>query len=138
VTFLLGFILPNNVQAALDFATLTAESEQQDGFVPLYWHAGEGRLYGEVARLNTPFIYYPSLSQGVGSNDLGLDRGRLGDTQLVQFERVGPRLLLMALNTRYRASSENPNERRAVSEAFARSVLWGFRYCCRTGWANTD
>ena len=76
---------------------------------------GEGRLYAEVTRLNTPFIYYPSLSQGVGSNDLGLDRGRLGDTQLVQFERVGSRLLLVALNTRYRASSDNPNERRAVS-----------------------
>jgi hypothetical protein len=133
VTFLLGFILPNNVQAALDFATLTAESEQQDGFVPLYWHMGEGRLYGEVPALNQPFIYYPSLSQGVGSNDLGLDRGRLGDTQLVQFERVGPRLLLMALNTRYRASSENPNERRAVSEAFARSVLWGFDIAAEQG-----
>ncbi|WP_435219065.1 zinc-dependent metalloprotease [Luminiphilus sp. nBUS_07] len=117
---------PSNARKALDFDTLTAESEQQNGFIPLYWHTGEGRLYGEVARLNTPFIYYPSLSQGVGSNDLGLDRGRLGDTQLVQFERVGPRLLLIALNTRYRASSDNPNERRAVSEGFARSVLWGF------------
>ena len=101
VAFLLGFTLPNNVQAALDFDTLTSESEQQNGFVPLHWHAGEGRLYAEVTRLNAPFIYYPSLSQGVGSNDLGLDRGRLGDTQLVQFERVGSRLLLVALNTRY-------------------------------------
>ena len=126
VAFLLGFTLPNTVQAALEFDTLTSESERQNGFVPLYWHAGEGRLYAEVTRLNAPFIYYPSMSQGVGSNDLGLDRGRLGDTQLVQFERVGSRLLLVALNTRYRASSDNPNERRAVTEAFARSVLWGF------------
>ncbi|MDA7840060.1 zinc-dependent metalloprotease [Luminiphilus sp.] len=126
VAFLLGFTLPNSVQAALDFDTLTSESERQNGFVPLHWHSGEGRLYAEVSRLNAPFIYYPSLSQGVGSNDLGLDRGRLGDTQLVQFERVGSRLLLVALNTRYRASSDNTNERRAVAEAFARSVLWGF------------
>ena len=126
VALLLGFTLPNTVQAALDFDTLISESERQNGFVPLHWHAGEGRLYAEVTRLNAPFIYYPSLSQGVGSNDLGLDRGRLGDTQLVQFERVGSRLLLVALNTRYRASSDNPNERRAVTEAFARSVLWGF------------
>ena len=133
VALLLGFTLPNNVQAALDFDTLISESERQNGFVPLHWHAGEGRLYAEVIRLNAPFIYYPSMSQGVGSNDLGLDRGRLGDTQLVQFERVGSRLLLVALNTRYRASSDNPNERRAVSEAFARSVLWGFDIAAEQG-----
>ena len=108
------------------FAEITQASESQPGFVPLYWHSGEGRLYGEITQLDAPLIYYPSLSQGVGSNDLGLDRGRLGRTQLVQFERVGPRLLLVALNTKYRASSENPDERRAVEEAFARSVLWGF------------
>ena len=69
----------------------------------------------------------------MGSNDLGLDRGRLGQTQLVQFERVGPRLLLVALNTKYRASSDNPDERRAVEEAFARSVLWGFDIAAEEG-----
>ena len=122
----LCLMVPPTLQAANDFNTITANSERQSGFIPLHWHSGEGRLYAEVATLNQPFIYYPSLSQGVGSNDLGLDRGRLGGTQLVQFERVGPRLLLVALNTRYRASSNNADERRAVREAFARSVLWGF------------
>ena len=115
-----------SAEAAGSYSQLTAESEHQLGFLPLYWHEAEGTLYAEVAELEQPLIYYPSLSQGVGSNDLGLDRGRLGRTQLVQFERVGPRLLLVALNTKYRASSENPDERRAVEEAFARSVLWGF------------
>ena len=108
------------------YQSITSESTLQPGFLPLYWHSGEGRLYAEVAALKEPLIYYPSLSQGVGSNDLGLDRGRLGETQLVQFERVGPRILLVALNTKYRASSDNADERRAVEEAFARSVLWGF------------
>ncbi|MEK9808487.1 MAG: hypothetical protein VW373_10645, partial [Halieaceae bacterium] len=120
--------LPPTVSAAEDarFDQLIAESDSQPGFVPLYWHGGYGKLYAEIAKFNEPFIYYPSLSQGVGSNDLGLDRGRLGDTQLVQFERVGPRVLLVALNTRYRATTENVAETRAVDEAFARSVLWGF------------
>ena len=125
-TLVLCLMVPFTLQAANDFNTITANSERQSGFIPLYWHANEGRLYAEVTTLNQPLIYYPSLSQGVGSNDLGLDRGRLGGTQLVQFERVGPRLLLVALNTRYRASSNNADERRAVGEAFARSVLWGF------------
>ena len=109
-----------------DYGELIARSQHQPGFMPLYWHPKEGKLYAEVRAFDQPFIYYPSLSQGVGSNDLGLDRGRLGETQLVQFERVGPRVLLVALNTRYRATTDNWAETRAVNEAFARSVLWGF------------
>ena len=115
-----------------DFEKIVAQSTSQPGFVPIHWHAGEGRLYAEVSAFDQPFIYYPSLSQGVGSNDLGLDRGRLGETQLVQFERVGPRVLLVALNTRYRATTDNLAETRAVNEAFARSVLWGFDVVAET------
>ena len=119
-------LLPLLAVADSEFEALVAGSERQPGFVPLYWETGTGRLYAEITDLQSPLIYYPSLSHGVGSNDLGLDRGRLGQTQLVQFERVGPRLLLVALNTKYRAGSDNADERRAVEEAFARSVLWGF------------
>ena len=126
-------LLPLMFAADDAFDGLIAASERQDGFVPLYWQVDEGRLYAEIDQLERPFIYYPSLSQGVGSNDLGLDRGRLGQTQLVKFERVGPRLLLVALNTKYRASSDNADERRAVEEAFARSVLWGFDIAAEDG-----
>jgi len=120
------------------FDAIVSESEYQPGFVPLFWNEGKGRLYAEVSAFNQPLIYYPSLSQGVGSNDLGLDRGRLGETQLVQFERVGPRVLLVALNTRYRATTDNPAETRAVNEAFARSVLWGFDVVAEEKGANSD
>ena len=129
----LCMLLPSGFAADAGFDGLIAASERQDGFVPLYWQVDEGRLYAEIDQLERPFIYYPSLSQGVGSNDLGLDRGRLGQTQLVKFERVGPRLLLVALNTKYRASSDNADERRAVEEAFARSVLWGFDIAAEDG-----
>ena len=108
------------------YAELIANSETIDGFLPLHWQPEQGRLLARVEAFDTPFIYYTGLSQGVGSNDLGLDRGRLGSTHLVQFERHGPRVLLIALNTRYVANSENQQERAAVDEAFARSVLWGF------------
>ena len=126
IVFFTSMTAAVHVAAASDFESLISESEHQPGFIPLYWNSDQGRLYAEVTSLDSPLIYYPSLSQGLGSNDLGLDRGRLGQTQLVQFERVGPRVLLVALNTRYRASSNNTSERRAVEEAFARSVLWGF------------
>ena len=96
------------------------------GFLPLYWDAQTGRLYGDIDGISEPFIYYNGLSQGVGSNDLGLDRGRLGDTHLVQFDQVGDKVFLTALNTKYVARSDNAAERRAVDEAFAQSIIWGF------------
>ena len=114
------------VEAAADPSVLLADAQSMPGFLPLYWHPDRGDLHADIGGLDGPLIYYTGLSQGVGSNDLGLDRGRLGDTHLVQFERVGSKVLLKALNTRYVARSESTAERAAVEEAFAQSVLWGF------------
>ena len=96
------------------------------GFIPLHWDSEEGRLYADISDIEGPFIYYNGLSHGLGSNDLGLDRGRLGDTFLVEFRKVGKKVFLAALNTKYTARSEDAQERRAVAEAFAESIIWGF------------
>ncbi len=66
------------------------------------------------------------MPQGIGSNDIGLDRGQLGDTRLVKFERFGNKVLLKQLNTQYRASSSNLAEQASIDEAFADSVIAGF------------
>ena len=106
---------------------LTAELQKIDGYVPLYWNAEEGKLLMEISRWNAEMLYQISLPTGVGSNPIGLDRGQLGDTHVVFFERVGPKVLMIEPNYRYRATSDNAAERRAVEESFARSVLWGFK-----------
>ena len=100
--------------------------ERLDGFVDLYWDEETGRLLIGIEAFDEPFLYQSSLARGVGSNDLGLDRGQLGDRHVVRFQKSGPRVLLTADNIDYRAVSDNPEERRAVQESFARSVLWGF------------
>ena len=69
-----------------------------EGFVPLYWDAERGRMLLEVTRWDAEFLYQVSLPTGVGSNPIGLDRGQLGDTQVVSFERVGPKVLMRAAN----------------------------------------
>jgi hypothetical protein len=97
-----------------------------DGFVPLYWDASTGKLHMEISRFGEEILFMVSLPAGLGSNPVGLDRGAVGGGRVVVFERVGPRVLLVARNYRYRASSANPAERRAVEDSFARSVLWGF------------
>jgi hypothetical protein len=101
--------------------------QKLDGYFPLYWDAEQGRLLLEISRWNTEFLYQVSLPTGVGSNPLGLDRGQLGDTHLVHFERVGPKVLMVEGNYRFRAITTDEAERRAVAESFARSVLWGFK-----------
>jgi hypothetical protein len=107
--------------------TRTRGLQKLDGYVPLYWDAEGGKLLMEIERFNAEFLYQVSLPTGVGSNPIGLDRGQLGSTNVVFFERTGPKVLLVRPNYRYRAITNDAQERRAVEESFARSVLWGFK-----------
>jgi hypothetical protein len=104
----------------------TSGMEKLPGFFTCYWDAREGKLWLQIDKWNTPFLYYESLPNGVGSNDVGLDRGQPGKTNVVHFERSGPRILLVAENERYRAITDDLEQQTAVQQAFAQSVLWGF------------
>jgi uncharacterized protein DUF4953/uncharacterized protein DUF5117 len=104
----------------------TAGMQKMPGFFTYYWDAHDGKLWLQIDRWNTPFLYYESLPNGVGSNDVGLDRGQPGKTNVVHFERSGPRILLVAENERYRAITDDLEQQTAVQQAFAQSVLWGF------------
>lgn len=97
------------------------------GYFPMYWDGAKGRLLMVVDRWDEEFLYINWLSGGVGSNDLGLDRGKLGAQRIVRFHRVGPKVLLMQPNYDYRASSSDPAERAAVEQSFAQAVVWGFK-----------
>ena len=113
--------------ARKSFAELTRGLQKLDGYFPVYWDAEGGKLLLEIPRFDSEFLYQVSLPTGVGSNPLGLDRGQLGDTRVVHFERVGPKVLLVEPPQRYRAITTDAAERRAVAESFARSVIWGFK-----------
>ncbi|HEU0013075.1 MAG TPA: zinc-dependent metalloprotease [Longimicrobium sp.] len=113
-------------------AEKTRGMEKRDGLLPLYWDAAAGRLWLEIPRLNEELIYVVSLPSGLGSNDIGLDRGQIGGERIVRFERVGPRVMMVQPNLDHRASSADANERRAVEQSFATSVLWGFEVKAET------
>ena len=97
-----------------------------DGYVPLYWDEASGRLLLEISRFDQEFLYQVSLAAGVGSNPVGLDRGQVGPSAAVRFERVGPKVLLVQTNYGFRALGAPAAEQRAVADSFATSVLWGF------------
>ncbi|MDY6926473.1 MAG: zinc-dependent metalloprotease [Pseudomonadota bacterium] len=107
-------------------ASFTKDMQKQTGFIPVYYSSEDDKVYLQIEALDEPLLFQSSLPHGVGSNDIGLDRGQLGATRLVQFERYGNKLLLKQLNTEYRASADNPAERASIDEAFADSVIAGF------------
>ncbi|MEO0422895.1 MAG: zinc-dependent metalloprotease [Pseudomonadota bacterium] len=104
-------------------AELTADFAHHPGFLDLYFSAQEHSLYVAVPAEGTDALYVNYLAAGVGSNDIGLDRGQIGNTRYVQLQVHGDRVLVVQPNLAYRARSENADERRAVTEAFASSVL---------------
>lgn len=116
-----------------DFESFTANMEKQDGFIPYYWDDSTGQIWLEIDRWDEEFLYLTSLPGGVGSNDIGLDRGKLGPSRVVKFVRMGPKVLLVQPNYDYRADTDNPDEKRAVEEAFAQSVLGGFEVKKQSG-----
>ncbi len=132
--FFLLFLLSNCNTPQATTATLsknsieakTAGMEKMEGYFPFYWDAKSGKIWLEINQLNTEFLYVNSLAAGVGSNDIGLDRGQLGGERVVKFVKTGPKVLLLQPNYRYRAESDNVEEQKSVEEAFAQSVLWGF------------
>jgi hypothetical protein len=116
---------PDAAQAPT-IAEKTAGAQKFPGYFNLYWDAKQGKLWLEIDKWNTEFLYQTGLPAGIGSNDIGLDRGQLGKTGIVRFERSGPKVLLIEENFGYRAVTSDADERRAVHDSFAESALWGF------------
>ena len=128
------FVAAPAVQAQLpSIADRTAGTTKMEGFFNLYWDDSTGKMYWEIDKLETGFIYQVSMGSGLGSNPVGIDRGQLRGTWLLEARRVGPRVLLWEPNYRYRAFSDNPDEVRAARDAFAPSVHWGFEVIAQTG-----
>jgi hypothetical protein len=104
----------------------TSGLQKLDGYFPLYWDERTGTLFLEIPRFDTDFLYATGLSAGLGSNDIGLDRGQEGGGRSVRFQRIGPKVLMVQPNTSFRSTSRNPAERKSVEDSFAKSVLFGF------------
>jgi hypothetical protein len=124
-------------QAAFSDELSSIENKVQDlvhmdGYFDLYWDHQKGQLLLRIDRLGDEFIYQSSLARGIGSNDLGLDRGQLGATRLVEFFRSGPKVLMIEKNLDYRANSDSSAEKAAIDSSFARSVVWGFEVLAET------
>ncbi|MDR5590418.1 zinc-dependent metalloprotease [Christiangramia sp. SM2212] len=100
--------------------------KKYEGYFNFHYNEKEDEIYLEVDSLDHEFLYTHFLTTGVGSNDIGLDRGQLGGEAVMKFQKAGNKLLLIQPNQYYRAITDNEAEKQSVSEAFAKSVLFGF------------
>jgi hypothetical protein len=105
----------------------TQNMERFPGYFTFYWDQGAGKIWLEIDQLETEFLYQICLASGVGAFELQLDRSRTSGTKIVKFTRIGPKVLLIQMNSRFRAHSNDADVRTAVEDAFAKSVIWGFR-----------
>ncbi|QOD61123.1 zinc-dependent metalloprotease [Polaribacter haliotis] len=97
-----------------------------DGYFTFYYDTNQDKIFLQIDKINSDFLYVRSLSEGIGSNDIGLDRGQLGGGVVVHFKKVGNKLMLIQPNQDFRAITNNKEEKQSVKEAFAKSVLHGF------------
>lgn len=125
----------SQVVQAKDNKDFMKAKQSMPGFVEIVYANTEDKVYLalDTGQLNQQMLFQSSLPQGIGSNDIGLDRGQLGDTRLVEFQRFGNKILLKQLNTNYRASATNVAERQSIDEAFADSVIAGFEIAYENG-----
>ena len=117
----------------LSFNTIISQAlsekklKDYNGYFNFHYEEANDKIYLEVKQLDDEFLYISSLSSGVGSNDIGLDRGHLENDLRAQYTKSGNKLLLIQPNQDYRAITDNELEKKSIEQAFAKSVLFGFK-----------
>lgn len=122
----LGICLSASAQKLPTIEEKTKDFKKYEGFLDFYWDENTGKLWLEIDQFDTEILYIISLPAGLGSNDIGLDRGLLGDRRVVRFSRTGRKVLMIQPNYSYRAVNGAPLEKKTVEESFAQSAIWGF------------
>lgn len=114
--------------AEADFNEAVSGLEHKGGLVDAYVDADKNSVMlalqpqadGTLGR----YIYAAYLTGGLGSNPVGLDRSRPSDSYILAFKRSGDTVYAFIENHRYRATADNPAEKRAVETSFGQSIIW--------------
>ncbi len=129
LVFIILWILPicSFAQKLPSLEEKTSGLKKYSGYFDFYWDDEKGKVWLDITRLDSEFLYVNSLPAGLGSNDLGLDRGTIRDTKVIRLSRVGRKILMIQPNYNFRAVTGDLLEKKAAEQSFAQSVIWGFQ-----------
>ena len=94
----------------LPFNLLSQDANENSHFFDFTYDESNGKVTLDVQFVDKPFLYMNALAAGLGSNDIGLDRGKISSTKIVKFIKEGNKLLLIQPNQKFRAISKNTKE----------------------------
>ena len=109
----------------------TKGMDKYSGFFTFYWDNTKGKIWLEIDKLNEEILYLNSVSGGLSTS--GIDRNSLGQSKIVEFQRIGPKVIMIQPNYSFRANTENEFVLEAVENAFGRSIIWGFEVAAEQG-----
>lgn len=115
--------------AAAGYDEITAKFTRMDGLLPVFIDKAGGKIWlslpaPDAEGISGRFLYLTALRTGLGSAPVGLDRAKVGDTQVLHFRRVGAKVVAEFENTRFRANGAPAAEQAAARDAFSPSVVW--------------
>jgi hypothetical protein len=113
----------NAAGPATSITSITQNLKKFDGYFNFYYDEKSGKIYLEIDKFNTEFLYFSSLVDGVGNG--GAERGQ-ASSAITKFVKVGPKIFLVEPVTNYRAVNGNADEIKAVEHNFAKSVIFAF------------
>ncbi|WP_338467875.1 zinc-dependent metalloprotease [Novosphingobium sp. ZN18A2] len=98
------------------------------GLLPVHVDRDGGRILLTLPEpdedgVSVRYLYTTSLRTGLGSAPTFLDRGRVGNTQILAFRRIGKKVAVQFENPRFRATGAAMSDP-AGSADFATSVVW--------------
>ncbi|WP_342646367.1 zinc-dependent metalloprotease [Mucilaginibacter sp. CSA2-8R] len=117
-----GMNRQTNASPATSIAGATQGMKKFEGYFNFYYDEKTGKVLLEVDKFDQEFLYFASLTDGAGNS---AERGQ-ASANIAKFAKVGPKIFLIEPNYNYRAGNRNVDEQRAVENAFAKSVIWGF------------
>src|SRR2546423_10354776 len=88
-------------------AEKTAGAQKLPGYFNLYWDAKQGKLWLEIDKWSSEFLYQSGLPAGIGSNGIRLDRGPLGPTRILPLESRRAEGILIQGELGYRPRSND-------------------------------
>jgi hypothetical protein len=110
--------------ALLFAAALFAQTpERRDGYIPMLWDAESGKLSFEIAKFDQDILYFTQVAKGSGSGSVGFEWAGGGEGGVIQFQRVGSKVMVVQKNIRFRAGTGGPGIEKGIEASFPDSII---------------